>query len=146
MRLDPRTVKRVVVGWNVMFCGKKSEAELAFFCGKVMHHLLPVFSNEQFLVAADMVERETSFFPTIKQLLELKESAFQAASQQLQQDLNQKRLAEQTVNLTPEEVERNLQHLEIIKRMLAGDLSMDEAVSQQDRIKFFAQGDAEVTQ
>ena len=145
MRLNPNTVKTVVVGWNVMFSGKKSEAELAFFCGKLMHHLLPVFSNEQFLVAADMVERETSFFPTIKQLLDLKESAFQASSRQAQ-DLNQKRLSVQTSNITPEEVARNLRHLEIIKKMLAGDLSMEEAVRQQDRIKYFAQGDIEVTQ
>ena len=92
-----------------------------------------------------MVERETSFFPTIKQLLDLKESAFQASSRQAQ-DLNQKRLSVQTSNITPEEVARNLRHLEIIKKMLAGDLSMEEAVRQQDRIKYFAQGDIEVTQ
>jgi hypothetical protein len=47
-------------------------------------------------------------------------------------------LPEDTDNLTPEEIEQNREKAEIIMQMLAGKLSIDDAVKRQEEITTYA--------
>lgn len=134
MELTAKTVKDAVVGWNVMFAGNKSNAELSFLCGKMMQHLAHVYSDEMFKVAAGLVERETNFFPTVKQMLDVRESSQQIRQRQIATDLSRKALPEETGNLTEEEIEQNQQRIEIIRKQLSGKMSMEEAEKEQRKL------------
>ena len=139
MELTPKTVKETVTGWNIIFPGNRSDAELAFLCGKFYQHLWPVYSNEDFVVAAGLTERETHFFPTIKAMLDVRESVHQIRQRQISADQKAlKALPEETGNLTPEEIEQNKKRVEIIKLQLAGDLTMEEAEAAQKKITTYA--------
>lgn len=136
--LNPLTVKSAVEGWNTMFAGKKTEAELAFLCGKFMQHLVNVYSDREFRVAAGMVERETNFFPTVKQMLDVRESVQQIRQRQVSADLSRKALPEETDNLTDEEIAQNQKRIEIIKKQLAGEMTMEEAEKEQRKLVTYA--------
>jgi len=98
------------------------------------------FSDETFLIAADMVLRETKFFPVPKDIFDLRNSVYQAYDNRkavlAQRDCKQ--LAEETDNLTEAEIENNIQKIEIIKRHLAGEMGLEEAVTEQQRISTYA--------
>ena len=138
MKLNPKTIADMVFGWNIMFSGNKSDAEKAFISAKMYDHFLPIFSDETFRIAARMIEKETNFFPTIKQIMDFKEAAEQKRDIQIAFDPSIKRLTEETGNISQEEIENNLKKVEIIKKQLAGELSMEEALEQQERIKYFS--------
>jgi hypothetical protein len=138
MKLKPKTVADCVFGWNIMFSGNKSDAEKAFIANKMYSHFMPIFSDEMFKNAAYLVEKETNFFPTIKQIMDLKESAEQKTEIQLISDPSVKRLTEETGNITQEEIDINLQRIEIIKNMLIGSLSMEDAQKKQESLRNYA--------
>jgi hypothetical protein len=139
MELKPKTVKNVVVGWNVMFAGHKSSEELAFLCGKFMQHLRSVYSDEAFRIAAGLVERETNFFPTVKQMLDVRESVNQIRQKHIAADLSRKALPEETGNLTEDEIAQNLKRIEIIKKQMAGKMSMEAAEREQKKLTTYTQ-------
>ena len=130
--LKIETVRQVVKVWNVLFGGQRSGDEQKIISAKFHEALAPAYSNEAFLCAARMVEKETNFFPTIKNFLDVRESVHQL--EQRQANYETKALPEETGNLTDEEVEQNHQRIEIIKKQLAGEMSMEEAVMAQKKL------------
>jgi len=94
------------------------------------------FSDDTFLIAADMVLREIKFFPVPKDLFDLRNSVYQAYENRkaLVAQQNVKQLPEETGDLTPEEIEQNERSLEIIKQQISGQLSMEEAEREQARL------------
>lgn len=136
--LKPKTVEMVVKGWDVLFPGNKDRGQLAFLCAKFMQHLSPIYSDEEFKVAAELVEKETNFFPTVKQMIDCRESVHQVRQKQIAGDMALKALPEETGNLTEDEVGQNQKRLDIIVRQLAGEISMEEAVKEQQKLTTYA--------
>ena len=138
MKLKPETVAKTVKGWNVLFGGNRKDAELAFISQEFFKALLPVYSDEAFTLAVDMVKKETRFFPTIKEMMDLSGSV-----QQVRERIaNYERLAlpEETGDKTPEELEQEQERLNIILLQLQGALSMDEALERQSKLTTYARG------
>lgn len=135
--LTPETVKKTIVGWNVLFGGQRSNAELAVICGKFMKAFEPVYSDAEFAVAADMVEKETRFFPTIKEMMDCRESVRQVVEAK-PGNYSLLALTDETNNLTDAEIEQNQRKIEIIKKMLCGELTMDQAEAEQIKLTKFA--------
>lgn len=80
MILQPSTVSKVVKGWDLLFAGKRNKEELAFVSAKFFKAFRGVYSDENFKLAADTVERETDFFPTIKSMLDVREVVYQRSA------------------------------------------------------------------
>ena len=136
MKLKTQTVSKIIKGWNVLFGGNRKEAELAYIATEFYKALSPVFSDEAFTLAADMVKQETRFFPTIKEMMDLSTSVHQV----IEHRANYERLAlpEETGNKTPEELQQEQERLEIILLQLQGALSMDEALERQKKLTTYA--------
>ena len=137
MTLQPSTIKQTVLGWNIMFGGSKSQAELAFLCGKFLQHLNHIYSDAEFVIAAGLVERETQFFPTVKQMLDCRESVQQIRQEQIG-DMTLKALPEETGNYTIEELEQNSARLKNIAEMLSGNMSMKDAIAANEKLVKYA--------
>lgn len=135
--LKPETVKNTILGWNILFGGQRSNAELAVICGKFMKALEPVFNDAEFVVAADLVERETRFFPTIKEMMDCRESVQQIVESR-PADYSLPALPEETDNLTEEEIQQNQRKIEIIKKMLCGEMTIEQAEAEQQLLVVFA--------
>lgn len=135
-RLKPKTVQQTVQVWNILFGGQRSDAELAVICTRFFEALEHVYSDESFIQAAKLVEKETSFFPTIKNMMDVRESANQirdriASAERLS-------LPEETENLTEEEITQNQRKIEVIKKMLCGEMSMAEAEIEQKKLTHYS--------
>jgi len=101
-------------------------------------------SQEDFELFVRTTRKVCKFFPKMSDILDVRKKERERGETGKGRKKVSGQLEERTADLTPEEVARNLRHIEIIKKMLAGDLSMDDAVNEQDRIKFYAQGDSNV--
>jgi len=136
--LKPETVKSTVMVWNIIFSGQKSEAELAVIGAKFHQSLHTVYGDESFRKAAELVEREVGFFPTIKDMMSVRNSANQIVERDAISNYAVKALPEETDNLTPEEIEINLKKIQIIKRMLCGEITVAQAEKEQSELTHFA--------
>jgi hypothetical protein len=114
-----------------MFPGSRDKGQLVFLCAKFMDHCRSVYNDQQFLAAARMVERDSRFFPTVADIIAVRDSVYQQHQAQIAADMTRKVLPEETGNFTEEEVEQNQGKLEIIKKMLCGELTMEQAEAEQ---------------
>ena len=106
MNLKKQTVAVTIAGWSLMFPGKRGPDELEFLSVKFFGSLKNTYNDKTFKIAADMVERETAFFPTIKSMLDVRNSVYQKTDALI--DHMQKALPESTDNsLTPQEIANN---------------------------------------
>lgn len=136
MAVQMETVKRVISIWNQIFPGVRGLAQLEILEATFYKLMQRSFSDETFLIAADMVLRETKFFPVPKYIFDLRASVYQAWDNRklaiAQQDCKQ--LTEDTGNLTPDEIAQNQKRIDIIIRQLSGELSLEEAMEQQAKL------------
>lgn len=137
MKLQPTTVSDIIQGWNIMYPYPKNKAEEAFISAKFYKALRHAYSDEAFRMAAEMVEGEVDHFPTISHMKRLVNAVAEKITRD--RDLSTALLPEETGNHTPEEIENNLKKLEIIKRMLTGELSMEDAEAEQKKITTYVQ-------
>jgi hypothetical protein len=130
------TVKHVVKVWNVTFPGTRNDDQQAIIAAKFHQALAPLFNDSEFLDAARAVEKQVEYFPVLKHFLDVRDQVFAARHR----SAAGKNLAlpEDTDNLTPEEIEQNREKAEIIMQMLAGKLSIDDAVKRQEEITTYA--------
>jgi hypothetical protein len=129
-------VRHVVKTWSVTFPGAKTDDEKEIISAKFHTALAPLFNEAEFLDAARAVEKQVEFFPVIKHFLDVREQVF-AARQRIRAK-SAPALPEETDNLSPEEIEQNREKAEIITQMLAGKLSIDDAVKRQEAITTYA--------
>lgn len=136
MKLDPRTVSDTVETWNMLFPFPKPKAFLAVISAKFYKALSPIYSDEAFRIATQIVESETDQFPTI--------AAMRKAQDMVVDELERIRDAqrpllpeESSCELTPEEIAQNQEKMQVIKDMLAGAMSLDEAVKRQEQLKTY---------
>ncbi len=98
------------------------------------------FSDDTFKIAAEMVLRETKYFPTIKDMFDLRNAVYQVKNNMIKKADGVKRIADGTDNLSPEEIKQNLEKIEIIFNMLAGKLSATEAEVMQNNLTTWVRG------
>lgn len=134
MSLNPNVVAKIVKGWSMIFPGNRTAEELAFISAKFHKALTPVYNDKAFIIAAEMIELETEYFPTIKGMSDLRNAVYQVRDQQIATDL--KALPEET-DLTEEEIERNKEKVKIISDMLAGKMNIEEAIKRQKALEHF---------
>lgn len=135
--LKPETVKKVVSVWNILFGGQRSQAEQAVICAKYYQAFSPIYNDKTFLLAAEMVEKEVKFFPTIKDIIDVRESV-QQISESKPSDYSLTAITDDAGEMTPEIIEQNMQRMKVINDMLAGKMSMDDAVAEQAKLKTYA--------
>lgn len=135
--LSPKTIKKVVSTWNLLFSGNKTEPEQAVICAKFWKACQGVYNDETFLLAAEMVEKEVRFFPTIKDMMDVRNSVYQSAEAR-KPDYSRPAITEEAGCSTPEEEEKNRRRVEIMVSMLAGQLSIEEAIKEQNKLAFGA--------
>jgi len=135
MTLSPNVVATVVKGWSMIFPGKKEPEELAFISAKFCKSLSSAYNDHTFQIAAELVERETEFFPTIKAILDVRDNAYRLRKRAIES--RDSALLPEETGITAEEEAENLEKLNIINKMLAGKLSISEAVKAQDEIKHY---------
>jgi hypothetical protein len=133
--LQPKTLKSMINSWNILFGGNRSDAEKAIICTKFYQALKDVFSNEAFMLAAAMVEKETRFFPTIKDIMDCRESVNQRLESR--PDYSRKAIASDAGELSPEIIKQNEKRLRVIRDMLCGKMSIGEAVDTQKRLQYY---------
>jgi hypothetical protein len=129
-------VRHVVKTWCVTFPGAKTDDEKEIISAKFHTALAPLFNEEEFLDAARAVEKHVEFFPVLKHFLDVRDQVF--AARQRKAAGSHKALPEETDNLSPEEIEQNLEKVQIISDMLTGKLSIDDAVKRQEAITTYA--------
>lgn len=129
-------VRHVVKTWSVTFPGAKTDDEKEIISAKFHTALAPLFNEEEFLDAARAVEKQVEYFPVLKHFLDVRDQVF--AARQRKAAGKQQALPEETDNFTPEEIEQNREKAAIIKQMLAGKLSIDEAVKRQEALTTYA--------
>lgn len=134
--LKIETVQQVVKVWNVLFGGQRSSDEQKIISAKFYEALSAAYSNETFLCAARTVEKETHYFPTIKAFMDVRGAVHQL--EQNKANYQAKALPADTGNLTDEEIEQNNKRIEIIKKQLAGELSLEAAVKAQKQLVTYA--------
>ncbi len=134
--LHIKTVTDVVRIWSITFPGQKSAAEQTVISARFYQELAPLFNDEEFIDAARAVEKQVEFFPVMKHFLDVRDQVF--AARQRRAAGNHIALPEETDNLSPEEIEQNLEKAAIIMQMLGGKLSIDDAVKQQEAITTYA--------
>jgi len=133
MKLLKSTVAETVIGWNLMFPGKKDSDELEFLAVKFYKALGPIFSENAFRMAAEIVESEQEFFPTIAHMKKVQNQVVDKIIRD--RDLYQKALPESTDDsLTDKEVENNQKRIKIIADQLSGKISMSDAIKMQDKL------------
>lgn len=134
--LTLKDVSRVIAGWNIMYPGKKDPSEVAYLAARFHKSLAPVFSKEAFEIAAELVESEQEFFPTIAHMKKMRT----AAIDQIQRNRGeqQKALPEYTDNLTEEEVANNLKRVKIMCDQINGIITAEEALRLQEEITTYA--------
>lgn len=134
--LRPETIEKVVKVWNVTFPGDRGKDEQKIISGRFHKALSTVFNDFEFLDAAAAVEKQVEFFPTVKHFMDVRDQVF--AARQRKAAGKHKALPEETDNLTPEEIEQSREKVKIISDMLAGKLSIDDAVKRQEAITTYA--------
>lgn len=139
-------INGTVAGWNIIFAGNKSEAELEFFSRKLKQHLDEVYNDEEFKVAALLVEKKTRFFPTIADLVEVEDEVYD----EIKRRANPKPRLTWDDNKLPEisdeEAALNLKRLEIIVGQLSGKYSHEEALARQAYLKEYPESYLKETQ
>lgn len=135
--LSPQTVNAVVKTWDIMFGGKRSIDEIDVLTAKFYQTFRSLFSDKEFLLAAEMAEKETKFFPTIKEIIDCKESVQQVIESR-PADYNLPALTDDAGDMSPEVIEQNEKRLQVIKDMLCGKMSMGDAVNAQEKMKVYA--------
>lgn len=133
--LNPSTIKKTVTGWNILFPGTREDAQLAFICTKIMEHCSGVYTDEQFRIAATMVERDSKYFPVPADLIAVRDQVYQKHQSRVAQTKN---LLPEETELSLEEVERNKRKIEIIRRQLAGKMTMTDAIAEQKKLVGYA--------
>lgn len=136
MNLKPETVANTIRVWNKMYPGKRTKEDEALFSGKFFKALRNLYSDEAWKVAVDIVEGEQEFFPTIAHM----RKAHSAAIAQLQRASNEDQLllAEETGNLTPEELEINEDRMRVVRMAIAGEITYAEAEQQLNQMIGYA--------
>jgi phosphoenolpyruvate carboxylase len=133
MKLDAALVVKTVKVWGIIFPGNRTEEELAVVAAMYHKAFQGVFDNNTFRIACDLVVKETEFFPTIASVLKVRDYAYQKSQAQLNPSDNL-RLEEETGNLTPEEIEINLEKIKIITDLICGKITQEEAGRRQDEL------------
>ena len=129
-------VRHVVKVWSVTFPGSRSDDEKEIITSRFFDALSSLFSEPEFLDAARAVEKQVEFFPVVKHFLDVRDQVF--AARQRHSRTSQLTLPEGTDNLTPEEIEQSRRKVEIIRDMLSGKLSIDEAERMQSELVTFS--------
>lgn len=129
-------VRHVVKVWSVTFPGTRSDDEKEIITSRFFDALSPLFNEPEFLDAARAVEKQVEFFPVVKHFLDVRDQVFSA--RQRRSSSKALALPEETGNFTEEEIEQNQRKMEIIKNMLAGKLSIDEAERMQAELVTFS--------
>lgn len=140
MALSIETVKQIVSIWNQLFPGVRGEAQLELLEKTFYRSMQRTFSDDTFKIAAEMVLRETKYFPTIKDMFDLRNAVYQVKNNMIKKADGVKRIADGTDNLSPEEIKQNLEKIEIIFNMLAGKLSATEAEVMQNNLTTWVRG------
>jgi hypothetical protein len=130
------TVRHVVKVWNITFPGNRDRSEQDIIAAKFHQALSPEFNDEEFLDAARAVEKEVEFFPVIKNFMAVRDAVHSARRRRAA--LSTPALPEETGGFTPEEIAQNQRKVAIIRDMLAGKLSIDEAERMQAGLVSFA--------
>lgn len=138
MKLQFETVRKVVDVWTLIFPGNRSDAELEIIYSVFFKTLIPIYNEAEFKIAANMIVLETEFFPTVAGMVKLKNSVYQKAQALPAGNNNLKALPEETGNLTPEEIKQNLKRIEIIRKQLAGELTMEQAEAEQNKLTTYS--------
>lgn len=126
MKLKPETVAGTVKVWDIMFPGKRTESDLALLSTKMFKRFSAMYSDEAFKVAAEKVEDECQFFPTIKNVIDVANDAY--AEIAARRSSNHLALPEKSeVDLTPEEIAINEDRLEVVRKAIRGEISYKDA-------------------
>ena len=136
MKLKPETVAKVVKGWNIVFPYRKTDAEMAYFSTRVFEHCQTIFSNEGFIEAARILEAEQDQFPTISSIVKLGNVIAEKEAREISS--NAIALPEHTDDITPEEIEQNKKRIDILRKQLTGELSMEQAEAEQKKLTTYA--------
>ena len=137
MKLKPETVSHIVKGWGVLFPGQKTAGELAFIASQFFDALQGRFNNEGFIEAAKIIRDEQEFFPTVAHVIKLQNVVAEKMARTAVKSTNL--LPEETDNLTLEEIEQNRKRVEILLKQLAGEMTMEEAEKEQNKLTTWAQ-------
>ena len=119
-----------------MYPGQRGGTELDLLKAKFYQVLSKHFSDEAFMLAAGKVEEIAKFFPVIAQVMDFKNDVIAEMARVGHSSILS--LPEETDNLTEEEIEQNRQRVEIICKQLAGTLTMEEAIKEQEELVTFA--------
>lgn len=127
-------VKRAVYSWSIRFrsAGYGPE-QLAWLSDEYFDDLQSEYvTKAQFDAAARMVRKRCRFFPTMADVLEAVQEIRRNPQLMAPVSSDVAQIEEHTAkrdNLTPEEIARNQERLNYIKEMLAGKMSIDDAVA-----------------
>jgi len=134
MELQMATVRQVVAIWNQLFPGNRGQAQLELLEKTFYRSMQRTFNDGAFRIAAEMVLRETKFFPTIKDMFDLRNAVYQVKNNMVAKNGETKALPEDTCDLTPEETAQNVERIQIIIRQISGELSTEEAIQRQNEL------------
>jgi hypothetical protein len=116
--------------------GQRSREQLSAITAVFIEHY-EMTSREVFAVAGRLVEKQCDFFPTVKNIDKAISDAVAVVGRK--RDLEQKALPEETGGITEDEIAQNQKRIDIIIRQLSGELSLEEAMEQQQQLTTWAQ-------
>jgi len=122
-------VEMAVGNWKVRFReANHTPEEIVFIIAEYYEDLVDEkVSRKEFDHATKVVRRRCKFFPTVADILEaVKEYRTNPPKQ------NHPQLEEP--ELTPEQIEKNQKRFAILEKQIAGDLSMGEALKEQEGV------------
>ena len=134
MKLQPSTVAKIVKGWSIMFPGQKDPAQLVFLSGQFFDALQHRFTDEGFILAANIIRDEQEFFPTVAHVAKLSNIVADKVERNRQISQNVKLLPEDTDNISDEEAAQNRERIAIITKMLSGEITVKQAEEMQGRL------------
>jgi hypothetical protein len=139
MKLQTKTVAKIVKGWSLMFPGQRDPGQLVFLSGQFYEALQHRFTDEGFILAANIIRDEQEYFPTVAAVAKLSNIVAEKISRNKQIGQNVNLLTEEADNLSQEEIEQNKEKVAIITKMLAGQMTIAEAVEEQNKLTSWSQ-------
>lgn len=131
-------VKRAVYSWSLRFRSTELDNnQLALLSREYLEDLHSEHvTSAVFDAAVKQVRKTCRFFPTMADIMDAVREIW-THPQLMPPATSTLRIAEHTAtrdNLTPEEVERNKERLAHIQAMLAGKMSIDDAVAEVEKL------------
>ncbi len=128
--INQSLINGTVAGWNIIFAGNKSEAELEFFSRKLKQHLDGTYNDEEFKIAALLVEKKTRFFPTVADLVEVEDEVYEETKRRENPKPRLTWDGSDLPEMTDEEAELNLKRINIIVGQVTGKYTQAQAMAK----------------